>query len=179
MIKKEIWTIGHSTRPLADFLELLRSSNIEQLIDVRRYPGSRKFPFYNKENLEISFPENQIEYLHLEDLGGRRKAKKDSNNSAWRLASFRGYADYMETDPFKEAAEKLQEVAKHKRTAYMCSEAVWWSCHRSLISDYLKIRDWEVSHIMGLGKSMEHPYTKPAQIINGKLSYKENQTSTP
>lgn len=171
--EKEIWTIGHSTRSLDDFLALLKSFNIGQLIDVRRYPGSRKFPWFNKENLAMRLPEHHISYLHLENLGGRRKADKDSQNTAWRLASFRGYADYMETDTFKKAAEELQQIARNNRTAYMCSEAVWWSCHRSLVSDYLKIKEWKVTHIMGPEKSMEHPYTKPAHIVNGKLSYKE------
>ena len=172
--KKEIWTIGHSIRPLEEFIDILKSFEIELLVDVRRYPGSRKFPFYNKENLEISLPENGINYLHLENLGGRRKMRKDSENTAWRLASFRGYADYMETTEFATAAEELESVADKNKVAYMCSEAVWWSCHRSLISDYLKVRDWTVHHIMNRDKIMEHPYTKPAKVENGKLSYKSS-----
>ena len=171
--EKEIWTIGHSTRTEEEFVELLRNFRIELLVDVRRYPGSRKYPHFNKDHLEIALPRQQIEYLHLEDLGGRRKVRKDTRNMAWRLISFRGYADHMETEVFQEAAQQLQEIAREKRIAYMCSEAVWWSCHRSLISDYLKIRGWQVDHIMGPGKAMEHPYTKPARIIDGKLSYEK------
>ena len=171
--EKEIWTIGHSTHQPEVFLKILESFAIELLVDVRRHPGSRRLPHFNKASLEKWLPQQQVEYLHLEDLGGRRKAMKDSHNTAWRLASFRGYADYMETDTFKKAAEILQELASGKRTAYMCSEAVWWSCHRSLISDYLKVRDWKVIHIMAAGKSMEHPYTKPAQVVDGELSYRE------
>ena len=170
---KEIWTIGHSTRTQEEFLELLRNFRIDQLVDVRRYPGSRKYPHFNKDHLEVFLPQNQIGYLHLEALGGRRKVSKDSRNMAWRLISFRGYADHMETEVFQEAAQQLQEIAREKRIAYMCSEAVWWSCHRSLISDYLKIRGWQVDHIMGPDKAMEHPYTKPARIIDGKLSYEK------
>lgn len=116
-------------------------------------------------------PENGIEYLHFEDLGGRRKPLPDSRNTAWRLDAFKGYADYMETENFKKAIIELEKVAEKKRVAFMCSEAVWWSCHRSLVSDYLKSKSWDVQHIMGVGKSQEHPYTKPARIENGKLVY--------
>src|SRR5690606_18647605 len=107
-------------------IQLLQSFQIELLIDVRRFPGSRKYPHFNKEHMEVTLPQHQIEYLHLEDLGGRRKVNKDSKNMAWRLISFRGYADHMETSSFKEAAAQLQELASAKRVAYMCSEAVWW-----------------------------------------------------
>lgn len=169
--KNQIWTIGHSTRTQEEFLELLRNFQIDQLVDVRRYPGSRKYPHFNKDNLEVILPRHQIEYLHLEDLGGRRKVSKESKNMAWRLISFRGYADHMETDVFSQAAQQLQEIAQVKRIAYMCSEAVWWSCHRSLISDYLKVRGWQVNHIMAPDKATEHPYTKPARIVDGQLSY--------
>lgn len=170
--QREIWSIGHSTRTMEEFMDILHSFQIEQLVDVRRFPGSRKYPHFNIENLVTALPEKGIKYLHLEDLGGRRKVAKTSENTAWRLASFRGYADHMETETFRNAAAKLCEMAKNNRVAYMCSEAVWWSCHRSLISDYLKIRKWKVNHIMAEAKEMEHPYTKPARIIDGKLSYK-------
>lgn len=173
---KKIWTLGHSTRSIKEFVEILNSFGIEILVDVRRYPGSKKFPHFNKEKMENTIPEKGIEYIHLENLGGRRKVQKESKNNAWRLKSFQGYADYMETEEFKMAAGKLQKLASEKRVAYMCSEAVWWSCHRSLISDYLKIRNWEVMHIMGENKKMEHPYTKPAQIIDGELSYQKEDT---
>lgn len=174
--EKKIWTIGHSTRSIIEFVEILNSFRIELLVDVRRYPGSKKFPHFNREHMENSLPEKGIEYVHLENLGGRRKVHKESQNTAWRLASFQGYADYMETEEFKNAADQLQKFAREKKVAYMCSEAVWWSCHRSLISDYLKIRDWEVIHIMGQEKEMEHPYTKPARIVDGKLTYQKQQS---
>ena len=167
----QIFTIGHSTHSLEEFLAILDSFEIKVLIDVRRYPGSRRSPHFKKENLMLSMPENNIEYHHFEDLGGRRKVGKDSKNTGWRLLSFRGYADFMETETFRNAIEELMEIAGSSRVAYMCSEAVWWSCHRALISDYLKVRDWRVTHIMGLQKSMEHPYTRPAEIIDGKLQY--------
>lgn len=172
---QEIYTIGHSTRSMEEFLELLHSFEIEQLVDVRRYPGSRRSPHFKKENLIDSMPANNIIYTHMEDLGGRRKASKESANTGWRLLSFRGYADFMETETFGNAAEELQEIARRSRVAYMCSEAVWWSCHRALISDYLKVRGWTVSHIMGPNKITEHPYTKPAEVIDGKLVYRQRE----
>jgi len=171
---KTIWTIGHSTRSIDEFELMLQSFNIQLVADVRNYPGSRKYPQFNKDALEISLPQTGIQYVHLKELGGRRKAKPDSKNTAWRHAAFRGYADYMETGAFKEGIEALIKYAADQRTAYMCSEAVWWRCHRSLISDYLKVQGWKVMHIMGTGKAEEHPYTSPARIVNGKLTYEPN-----
>ncbi len=115
--------------------------------------------------------ESNIEYNHMIELGGRRKPRPDSKNTGWRLASFRGYADYMETNAFQMAVEKLEDFGMKQRTAYMCSEAVWWRCHRALVSDYLKIRGWTVMHIVGKGKAQEHPYSSPAKNIGGMLSY--------
>lgn len=168
---KTIWTIGHSTRPFEAFVAMLHSFNIDLIADIRSYPGSRKFPQFNKEALEISLPQNHIQYVHLKDLGGRRKANPDSKNSGWRHAAFRGYADYMETIAFKDGIKELANIALKQRAAYMCSEAVWWRCHRSMVSDYLKLQGWKVMHIMGMGKATEHPYTPPARIVNGELNY--------
>ncbi len=172
--KKEIWTIGHSTRTLEHFVEMLHSFDIQLLVDIRSFPGSKRYPQFNKENLATSMPANNIEYLHLKALGGRRPVHKDSKNAAWKHPAFRGYADYMETDEFKKGIEELELIASKQCTAYMCSEAVWWSCHRSMVSDYLKLRGWTVYHIMEIGKATEHTYTQPAKIINGQLSYTEN-----
>lgn len=172
---KKLWTIGHSTHSFDEFMTMLQSFNIEFLVDIRSFPGSRKFPQFNKDNLETSIPENNIDYTHLLKLGGRRKVNPDSENTVWRNASFRGYADYMETAEFKEGLETLKEMAAQKRTAIMCSEAVWWRCHRSMVSDALKAQGWEVIHIMGVEKEQEHPYTQPAKIVDGALSYKEEQ----
>ena len=130
---KTIWTIGHSTRDLDDFITMLQSFQIELIADIRSFPGSRRYPHFNKEALEISLPENQIKYIHLRELGGRRKVRPDSINIGWRVAAFRGYADYMETAAFKKAVKELEDLAFKERTAYMCSEAVWWRCHRSLV----------------------------------------------
>ena len=173
--KKEIFTIGHSTRSLEEFLNILHSFKIETLVDVRRYPGSRRSPHFKKENLTDSMPANNIKYRHIEDLGGRRKTSKESTNTGWRLLSFRGYADFMETETFKNASEELQGIAGNSRVAYMCAETVWWSCHRALISDYLKLRGWQVNHIMAPDKVMEHPWTKPAEIIDGELVYRPKE----
>ena len=168
----ELWTIGHSTRPGAEFIEILRSCEIATLVDVRTYPGSRRYPQFNKAELASSLESAGIEYIHMPDLGGRRRALKDSTNIAWRNESFRGYADYMETKSFRDAAEELLKLARRKRTAIMCAEAVWWRCHRSLISDYLKANGIVVMHILGENKTEVHPYTSAASIVDGELSYK-------
>lgn len=171
MQEKIIWTIGHSTHTFDEFIVLLKSFQIELVVDIRSLPGSRRYPHFNKEFLEIQLPKNGIYYLHLRELGGRRKMRTDSTNTGWRLASFRGYADYMETLAFKNAIEQLELLALPKRTVFMCSESLWWRCHRSLVSDYLKFHKWKVMHIMGAAKSTEHSYTKPARITEDGLSY--------
>jgi uncharacterized protein (DUF488 family) len=170
--KIELWTVGHSTRSIEDFIEALRSFEIKVLADVRSYPGSKRYPQFNKENLKASLTEAAIDYQHFAELGGRRRASPDSLNMAWRNESFRGYADYMETEAFRDGIGRLLEVARERRTAVMCSEAVWWRCHRSLISDYLKAKGIEVNNIMRIGKSEPHPFTSAARIVNGELSYR-------
>lgn len=168
---KIIWTIGHSTRTLDEFIAMLESFQIECVADIRSFPGSRRYPHFNKEALQISLPKNNLKYIHLKELGGRRKARPDSVNTGWRNAAFRGYADYMETGTFKKSIIELESIAYKQRTAYMCSEAVWWRCHRSLVSDYLKVNSWTVIYIMGIGKDEVHPYTSPARIDNHNLLY--------
>jgi uncharacterized protein (DUF488 family) len=168
---KTIWTIGHSTHTLGEFIDMLKSFQIELIADIRSFPGSRRYPHFNKEALEVSLPENNMKYIHIRGLGGRRKARPDSINTGWRHAAFRGYADYIETDAFKNAIKELEYIAYKERTAYMCSEAVWWRCHRSLVSDYLKVNGWTVMHIMGIGKGEEHPYTSPARIVGDHIFY--------
>ena len=168
-----IWTIGHSTRSWEEFIELLQSFDIRVLVDIRNYPGSRRYPHFNKEALEKTLLANGIEYFHLKELGGRRKPVENSDNTAWRNDAFRGYADYMQTNDFKKAIEKLEALGRKQFTVYMCSEAVWWSCHRALVSDYLKWKGWIVMHIMDIGKATEHPYTKPARIVDSVLRYDE------
>jgi uncharacterized protein (DUF488 family) len=168
-----IWTVGHSTRSLSEFLEMLAANRIEALADVRQYPASRRYPHFNQRELSQSLIEAGIEYISVKELGGRRKPRPDSHNTAWRNESFRGYADYMETAEFRAGIERLLAVARLKRTAILCSEAVWWRCHRSLISDYLKAAGLAVEHILDMNKNEPHPYTSAARIKEGKLSYAE------
>jgi uncharacterized protein (DUF488 family) len=172
MRKLSLWTIGHSTLHIEDFLDRLQAFRIQTLVDVRSYPGSRRYPQFNKENLRASLGNVAVNYLHLPELGGRRKTRADSLNLAWRNESFRGYADYMETNEFREGIARLLEIAGQGATAIMCSEAVWWRCHRSMISDYLKVKGVEVIHIMSPEKSEVHPFTSAAQIVDGELSYR-------
>ncbi len=175
---RTIYTIGHSTHTIEEFLEMLASFDIKELVDVRRLPGSRKYPQFDKENLEISLEATGIRYVHAEDLGGRRRPRKDSTNAKWNNSSFRGYADYMETPEFESAIAKLTRAATNKPTVYMCAEAVWWRCHRSMISDYLKAGGWTVMHISAKGKAQEHRYTAPATVIGNNVSYREDNLFT-
>ena len=168
---REIWTIGHSNKSFQDFLEILKVYEIEILADVRSFPGSRKFPWFNKEYFSENLPPEGIDYTLIKNLGGRRKVKPDSHNTAWENLQFRAYADYMESPQFLDWINELINYASQKRTAYMCSEVLWWRCHRSMISDYLKLKGWNVIHIIGINKTQEHPYTKPAKIINDRLNY--------
>jgi uncharacterized protein (DUF488 family) len=166
-----IWTIGHSTRTLPEFLELLAFHQIEAVADVRSFPGSRRYPHFNAEELGPSLNKAGILYVPLKKLGGRRKPRADSPHTVWRNASFRAYADYMDTAEFRSGIDELMELATAKRTAIMCSEAVWWRCHRSMIADYLKSLGVTVEHIMNGKEEVVHPYTSAASIINGRLVY--------
>ena len=167
-----IWTIGHSTRGIDEFISLLKENQIKLLVDVRAFPGSKRYPQFNKDALTESLNAHRIRYEHFPELGGKRKSKPDSRNTAWRNASFRGYADYMETEEFQKGIEPLVSIVTETgATAIMCAEAVWWRCHRSLIADYLKSRGIDVMHILGANKIEPHPYTSAARIVNGELSY--------
>ncbi|HZR78213.1 MAG TPA: DUF488 domain-containing protein [Chthoniobacterales bacterium] len=169
-----IWTVGHSTREIDNFTALLQENGIKLVADVRMYPGSRRYPQFGREALASSLREIGIGYEHFPELGGRRKANPDSTNTAWRNEMFRGYADYMETEDFRNGIARLLDLSKQTGpTAIMCAEAVWWRCHRSLISDYLKARGIEVLHILDRNKVEPHPYTSAAKIVKGELSYRE------
>jgi uncharacterized protein (DUF488 family) len=176
---RAIWTIGHSTRAIEEFLDLLRQNQIEILVDVRHFPGSRRFPHFHKPALQQVLTAAGIRYEHIVELGGRRPARPDSHNLVWRNPSFRGYADYMETEPFHDAVDRLLEIARTGRTAMMCSEAVWWRCHRSMIADYLKSIGVQVVHILSPAKVQEHPYTSSARLVDGRLSYASSLFETP
>ena len=167
-----IWTVGHSTRMIEDFISLLEENGIKLLADVRSLPGSKRYPQFNREALSESLNARGIRYEHFPELGGRRKARPDSHNTAWRNISFRGYADYMETEEFHQGIERFLALARDAGpAAIMCAEAVWWRCHRSLISDHLKARGVEVIHILDHNKVDEHPFTSAAKIVSGELSY--------
>jgi uncharacterized protein (DUF488 family) len=172
----QIWTIGHSTRNVNIFISLLRQNEIKIVVDVRSFPRSRRYPQFNKEPLADSLGKAGIYYEHFPELGGRRQPKPNSKNTAWRNESFRGYADYMETEEFRKGIERLVGVAEDVGpTAIMCAEAVWWRCHRALISDYLKSRGAEVIHIFDVNKTEPHPFTAAARIVNGELSYRVDE----
>ncbi len=174
-----LFTIGHSTRPLEQFLVLLRQHGVEQLIDVRTAAGSRRNPQYMKEQLSASLVERGIRYLHMKELGGFRKPLPDSPNAAWRNDSFRGYADYMATPEFQEALVQLIGLAAGMPTVIMCAEAVPWRCHRSLIADALLVRGIEVRHIMSATKTDIHAL-RPFAVVEGELvRYPETLTPQP
>ena len=169
-----IWTIGHSTRKIDIFISLLEKSGIKLIVDVRMFPGSKRYPQFNKEPLANSLGEHGIRYEHFPELGGRRKPTPDSRNIAWRNEAFRGYADYMETEEFRKGVDRLVQLAPESGpAALMCAEAVWWRCHRALISDFLKARGVEVTHIVDLAKTEPHPFTSAARIVNGELTYSD------
>ena len=166
-----IWTIGHSTRPIDEFIGLLRAHQISLLVDVRTVPRSRYNPQFNTDTLAQSLRDAGFQYRHLPELGGLRKPKKDSLNDGWRNASFRGYADYMQTEEFLNALEALMADSRLQATAIMCAEAVPWRCHRSLIADALVTRGWDVRHIMSPEKATPHVLTSFAHVEKGTLTY--------
>jgi uncharacterized protein (DUF488 family) len=167
-----IWTVGHSTRSGEEFTQILLAHGVQVLVDVRTFPGSRRYPQFNRAALAEQLRSVGIDYRHEPRLGGRRSPRADSHNTAWRNAQFRGYADHMETDEFKNGVRELLEVASNARVAVMCAEAVWWRCHRSLLADYLKAEGHEVVHILDAKKTEEHPFTSAARLVNGRLSYR-------
>ena len=166
-----LWTIGHSTRPWEVFVDMLRAARVEALADVRRFAGSRRNPQFSGEAMARVLPGEGIDYVPMPDLGGRRRPLPDSRNDAWRNTSFRGYADYMETTPWQDAREALAGMARQRRTAMMCAEAMWWQCHRALVADAFKVRGWEVLHLMTPTRTEPHPYTGPARVVDGRLDY--------
>lgn len=166
-----VWTIGHSTRTGEDFQQLLLFNQILNLVDVRSFPGSRRYPQFNQSQLATDLSAIGIAYHHFKSLGGRRKPLPESKHTAWRNASFRAYADHMDGAEFRKGIDELLKLARQGRTAIMCAEAVWWRCHRSLIADYLKAKDVNVLHIIDATHVESHPYTTAARIVNGELSY--------
>jgi uncharacterized protein (DUF488 family) len=166
-----IYTIGHSTRSLDDFVGLIHQHGIEQLADVRTVPKSRRHPHFAGDALSKSLPAVGINYRHLPGLGGLRKPAADSNNRGWRHPSFRGYADYMQTPAFEAALNELIEWAADRSTVVMCAEAVWWQCHRQLIADALVARGIEARHIMSAKAADVHTLTSFARVDGTRVTY--------
>lgn len=162
-----IFTIGHSTRPIEEFISILKAFDIKLVADVRTIPKSRFNPQFNSDVLKKSLKNHHIDYVHMAGLGGLRHPKKDSPNTAWKNASFRGFADYMQTEAFKNSLTTLIETAEKQHTAIMCAEAVPWRCHRSLIGDALLVRGIKVVNIMSESTIREHNLT-PWAKVNGK-----------
>jgi uncharacterized protein (DUF488 family) len=166
-----VYTIGHSTRPAEEFIRILRAFGIELLADIRTVPRSRKNPQYDQESLSALLANHNIGYVHLKELGGLRRAKKDSVNGAWENASFRGYADYMQTEEFARAVDELATTAAERTTAIMCAEAVPWRCHRSLVGDALLVRGVEVLDIMTEKSAKPHKLTPWARVDSLQITY--------
>ncbi len=166
-----VWTVGHSTRSMEELVQILRAFDVEGIADVRRFPGSRRLPQYTHPALEDALARRGIGYQWFPGLGGRRRPLPDTKNTAWRNVSFRGYADHLATEEFAESLMTLVNMACGLHTAMMCSESLWWRCHRSLIADALTVLGVPVVHILGPGKSVTHPMTSPARIVNGQLTY--------
>ena len=171
---KRIYTIGHSTRGIEEFTSLLVEHGIQRLADIRRYPGSRRYPHFSGESLQRTLPAQGIAYQHFDSLGGRRKPAADSENGVWVNDQFRGYADHMATAEFRDAVDRL--LADHRATAVMCAEAVPWRCHRNLLSDDLVRRGIEVIHILGSGSSQPHTLSRMAQLKNDRVTYPPEQS---
>jgi uncharacterized protein (DUF488 family) len=166
-----VWTVGHSTRTLEVFVGLLQAQQIGRVVDVRTVPRSRHNPQFNKENLPESLRAAGIAYQHMPALGGLRHPRADSPNMGWRNASFRGYADYMQTDDFAESLKSLMGGARKERVALMCAEAVPWRCHRSLIADALSIRGVSVEHIISGARTQTHVITPWACVQGERITY--------
>lgn len=172
MTESTIWTIGHSNQPIEPFLQSLEESSIAALADVRRFPGSRRHPQFSQANLQTSLAANDVEYHHFPALGGRRTRRaKHSVNTAWRVEAFAAYADYMQTDEFRDALKELEDLARRRPTAIMCAEALPWRCHRRLIADALIARGWQVMDIYGGSTVKPHGLTEFARIKDGSVIY--------
>jgi uncharacterized protein (DUF488 family) len=172
-----IFTIGHSTHPIDHFVELLHANGVKQLVDIRTIPKSRRNPQFNSDALAVSLSEAHIRYVHRKELGGLRHPRKDSINRGWRNESFRGYADYMQTEEFAAALARAIDLAEQLPTALMCAEAVPWRCHRSLVADALSVRGIRVLEIVGTTKPKEHALAPFARVRGIQTPYPADQRS--
>jgi uncharacterized protein (DUF488 family) len=167
-----IYTIGHSNRPLEDFLGLLEAHGMRGLADVRAFPMSRRWPHFNRDALAAALRAQAVRYEWLPALGGRRRQPRpDSPHTAWTVAAFRNYADHMETEEFARGLQQLLEMAAEQRTAFMCAEALYWQCHRRLIADQLVVRGYKVLHIQTRERAVEHRLPDFARVVDGRLIY--------
>lgn len=169
-----IWTIGHSTRSIDDFISVLRAHEIETLVDVRRFPGSRRLPQFGSSELASSLAKHGIGYRWVQELGGRRNPNPDSPNDAWEHPAFRAYADHIASDEFAAGLFDLEMIAGGSRSTVMCAELLWWRCHRRLIADVLTALSYEVRHIRDAGEAELHRLAPPASIVDGVLSYESH-----
>jgi uncharacterized protein (DUF488 family) len=171
-----LYTIGHSTRTLAELIEVLQAHAIRNLVDIRAFPMSRRLPHFNRETLELELARGGIAYFWESRMGGRRKKiTSESRNTALRSESFRNYADYMLTTEFQQAAAKVRELAEEKRTAYMCAEKMYFQCHRMMVSDYYVAHGDEVRHIVDVAEPKIHKLMREAQVVDGELVYNAGQ----
>ena len=168
---EKIFTIGHSTRTWDEFVRLLKAHGVRGAADVRKYPGSRRLPWFGAAVMTEALPQAGLKYLPFPDLGGRRRPTGETTNAAWRNESFRGYADYMQTPPFAAALERLMQEAAKQPLALMCAEAVPWRCHRSLIADALLVRGWQILDILDTGKATPHRLTPFAHVDGRRITY--------
>jgi uncharacterized protein (DUF488 family) len=175
----DVFTVGHSTRPWTEFRDLLRAHAIRRVVDVRTIPRSRHHPQFSGPTLAKKLRAARIAYVHLSKLGGLRKAKRDSINDGWRNASFRGYADYMQTPEFAQGLQRLLKLPKDTRSALMCAEAVPWRCHRSMIADALTIRGIRVQHILSGKRTSVHSVTPFARVRGTSITYPAGQSDRP
>ena len=166
-----IFTFGHSTHQVDELVGLLRRHNVAALVDVRRFPGSRRYPQFGPVLLPSALQAAGIRYTHLPELGGRRRASPDSVNTAWRNAAFRGYADHLATPEFAAGLDALLGLAAETRIALLCAEALWWRCHRRLIADALVVRGYSVEHILASGATVMHQLTPFARLDGLHISY--------
>ena len=173
-MRRAFYTVGHSTRTIDEFVTLLRVGEVEHLVDVRAMPRSRSNPQFNHDALPDALAPLGIGYTHSVALAGLRSRSKTVGNDVngyWHNRSFHNYADYALSEAFRQGLAELIELGHCRTCAVMCAEAVWWRCHRSMVSDYLKAKGWEVLHIMGVDRADEHPYTSPARVVGDRVSY--------
>lgn len=172
LCEPEIVTVGHGTAEAEAFSVLLREARVELVVDIRRFPGSRRHPHFGTDQMAKWLPEAGVQYTWFEALGGRRKGPADSPHTGLRNLQFRAYADYMESEDFQSGAAELADLAQRRRLAVMCSESVWWRCHRRLLADYLVLAaGWKVKHLFHDGREADHPVTPGARLVDGQVRY--------